>query len=136
MIIGFKPEFVPKIISGTKIHTIRDDEHDRWKPGMTMHMATGVRTKNYNQFHTAIVISVQRILIYPTPWEMIVIWDGDTHTCLCEDNIKLLAKHDGFDSTALFWLWFSKNHNGKPKKLIHWTNLTYPIPGIGDHLPY
>jgi hypothetical protein len=136
MIIGFNPEFVPKIISGTKIHTIRDDEHDRWKPGMTMHMATGVRTKNYNQFHTSTCVSFQKILIYPTLRQIAIIKDANVHEWLCYDNINLLAKNDGFDSTTLFWMWFLRNHNGKPKKLIHWTNLTYPIPGIGEDLPY
>jgi hypothetical protein len=33
MILGFKPCFVAPILAGTKIHTIRDDPHNRWKAG-------------------------------------------------------------------------------------------------------
>lgn len=65
MVIGFKEQFVYKILNGTKIHTIREDKHDRWRPGMTMHMATGVRTKNYKQFHEDNCTSVQEISIFP-----------------------------------------------------------------------
>lgn len=33
--------FEAKIKAGTKIHTIREDEHDRWKPGMAIHFWIG-----------------------------------------------------------------------------------------------
>lgn len=33
--------FEAKIKAGTKIHTIRDDVHDRWKPGMPIHFWIG-----------------------------------------------------------------------------------------------
>lgn len=48
MILGFKPQFVQPIIDRTKIHTIREDKHNRWVPGKVIHMATGVRTKSYS----------------------------------------------------------------------------------------
>lgn len=44
-----KTEFVEKILAGRKLHTLRSG--NRWKAGMTIHMATGVRTKHYNQFN-------------------------------------------------------------------------------------
>ena len=50
MVIGFNKQFPDKITEGTKKHTIREDKHDRWNAGMIMHMATGVRTKNYKCF--------------------------------------------------------------------------------------
>jgi hypothetical protein len=65
MVLGFKKEFPwggptyfkEKILIGAgygpphppKIHTIRAG--DRWGAGMTIHMANGVRTKNYQQFN-------------------------------------------------------------------------------------
>ena len=57
MILGFKTHFddgvptnfVEKILSGEKIHTLR--QSNRWKTGMYLHMATGVRTKKYKQFN-------------------------------------------------------------------------------------
>ena len=63
MILGFKNQFVPAILDGTKIHTIRKDPHHRWKPGMTIQMATGVRTKKYKCFKKAICVSVQEVRI-------------------------------------------------------------------------
>ncbi len=65
MIIGFKPQFVDPILNGTKIHTIRLDPYERWKPGMKMHMATGVRTKHYKQFAEKICVGVSFIHIFP-----------------------------------------------------------------------
>ena len=67
MVIGFHKQFVPLIKSGSKIHTIRIDKHNRWKAGMKMHMATGVRTKKYKQFCgtlTCIIIQNIQIIYY------------------------------------------------------------------------
>ena len=50
MILSFKPQFVPKILDGTKKHTIRADKHNRWHNKMTIHFATGVRTPQYEKF--------------------------------------------------------------------------------------
>lgn len=47
MILSFKEQFIPKILDGTKIHTIREDKKNRWEAGKKIHFATGVRTKNY-----------------------------------------------------------------------------------------
>jgi len=63
MVLGFEQQFVEPILSGTKIHTIREDKHNRWKPGRSIQMATGVRTKNYNQFNEDECVSVQEIKI-------------------------------------------------------------------------
>ena len=63
MILGFKKQFPPMILVGTKIHTIREDKHDRWKAGNKIHFATGIRTKNYNQFYSGVCKSVQAITL-------------------------------------------------------------------------
>ena len=135
MILGFKTQFIPKILDGTKIHTIRVDAHDRWKPGMKIQFATGVRTSYYNQFHEAECASVQRItfarpaigfpsgkIIEPTKPNIYV--DG---LWILRPTIRLtLAKNDGFDSEEELLTWFdTKAYLGKPLKLIHWTTLKY-----------
>lgn len=63
MVLGFKPQFVQKILNKSKIHTIREDSNDRWKAGRKIQMATGVRTKNYNKFAETDCISTQKIEI-------------------------------------------------------------------------
>lgn len=123
MILGFKTinpktkeptNFVQKIMDGTKIHSIR--QGNRWKPGMLIHAATGVRTKNYNRFKMLSVISVQNIVIHPTGLIMI---DG---AGLNEYTKSLLATNDGFYSLEDFFLWFDNYCNGQ---IIHWTNYRY-----------
>ena len=117
MVIGFKERFIKPILARTKLHTIRGDSHNRWKIGMRMHMATGVRTKKYNQFNEEICKSVQKIKIYSYP-EIIII-DGRK---LSYPEISDLSKNDGFESIDEFWSWFYPDFEGK---IIHWTELKY-----------
>lgn len=122
MVLGFKKQFVPLIKSGSKIHTIRIDKHNRWKAGMKMHMATGVRTKKYKQFcGTLTCIRTQKIqIIYKktSPCPKIFV-DGKL---LNSDESYLLAKADGFSNTWEFRQWFNKDFRGK---IIHWTDRKY-----------
>lgn len=137
MVLGFKKHFVEPILKGTKIHSIRAGE--RWKPEMKIHMATGVRTKNYHCFKEAICKGVQKIEI---------LWDTDVHfaisgsTLMANDrrdffkviidgkqqsvdkgNIESLAFYDGLKDgvTFLQWpSWYLKNFTGQ---IIHWTDI-------------
>ena len=122
MVIGYKPQFVDKILNGTKIHTIREDKHNRWHPGMTMHMATGVRTKNYNQFYEDKCVSVQEIAIFPQYKNVLIYPEWEQSYFLTNHEIETLAKNDGFDTVEDFWEWFDHQFYGK---IIHWTNHTY-----------
>jgi hypothetical protein len=131
MVLGFKTispitkqptKFQEKIVEGKKIHTIR--EGDRWRAGMKIHFATGVRTKRYTQFNSGIVTSVQNIHIAP-PFEKdgyttgLILIDGNG---LNEYTKSLLATNDGFDSINDFWLWFKEGIHGQ---IIHWTGYKY-----------
>jgi len=122
MVIGFKNQFVPKILDGSKKHTIREDATNRWKEGRVMDMATGVRTKQYNKFTEQICTGIQTILIIRVSDELnqtIVNVDGRE---LSLDEIQKLAWNDGFENLIDFWLWFKDGFDGK---LIHWTDLRY-----------
>lgn len=122
MVIGFNPRFKEPIIAGTKIHTIRQDQHNRWKAGMVMHMATGVRTKNYSMFCAVMCKSTQAVEIIGESDELngvIVKVDG---RALSLPEVKQLAWNDGFDNLADFWRWFSDDFTGK---ILHWTELRY-----------
>jgi hypothetical protein len=140
MVIGFKERFIEKINDGTKIHTIRVDKHDRWKSGMKMHMATGVRTKKYHQFDERICIGVQNIsILYQKPYykkgkcyqDVFIFIDNHffgeanfvENAIYCYDSkIKELSINDGFYDEIEFFKWFNKDFNGK---IIHWTNKRY-----------
>ena len=118
MVLPFKPQFVPKILSGQKIHTIREDKGNRWKPGRKIHMATGVRTKNYKCFKEATCVSVQEIVIdwfaYGAKHRPDVRVAGRS---LYAAEVMQLAYNDGFDSMQAFFEWFSEDFIGK---IIYW----------------
>jgi hypothetical protein len=122
MVIGFKQRFIKPILEKTKIHTFREDIPDRWKEGKKMHMATGIRSKRYNQFYLSTCKSTQLIeIICPSDYmnETIVKVDGRE---LNQDELRQLAYNDGFDNLVDFWMWFTDGFNGK---IIHWTDLRY-----------
>lgn len=141
MILGFKLKhpatgaplkFVQRILSNIKIHTLRTDE--RWKKGVSIQMAIGVRTKHYKQFnHTAPHLQTctgkQKIEIryidrdteiYPRVWI-----DGKPYRYyLGADKAVLdtLAVNDGFDDFKDFCAWFNTDWTGY---IIHWTDFRY-----------
>jgi hypothetical protein len=136
MILGFKKQFVSKILDGTKKHTIREDATNRWKEGRLIDMATGVRTKQYNKFTEQICIGTQKIEF---KWKtnnkglvsesrgVLVFIDGinvTNHSFQDTDKmvVEVLAKNDGFDNLTDFFDWFSEDFTGK---IIHWTDLIY-----------
>ena len=134
MILGFKKQFVTPIIKGEKIHTIREDKNNRWKKGNLIHFATGMRTKNYNQFKIDICKSVQKIEIkYRLGFNdekriPSVFVDGKKFVEGLEigysDFPKLieLINNDGFELAKDFFDWFNKDFKGK---IIHWTDYLY-----------
>ena len=128
MVLGFTKSFVvfnkrkptgfeEKIINGTKIHSVRWDDHDRWKSGCKIHFCTGVRTSKYNCFHEGVCKNTQKITIDSGR----IIVEG---TYLSDEEVKQFAKNDGFDSVDDFWWWFDQ-YSPFIGKIIHWTDLLY-----------
>jgi hypothetical protein len=131
MVLGFKPQFVDKILNKTKLHTIREDKNRRWKVGNDIHFATGVRTKNYNQFHKSRCKKVDDIeIIWNHPFKgdfsssSCVMIDGKGYFSVLINSRRLgyseicqLAKNDGFANVTEFAEWFSSDFKGR---LIHW----------------
>ena len=120
MILGFKPQFVPGIRGLAKIHSIREDKHKRWKPGMKIHFATGVRTKNYDCFLIGRCQSVQEIEMSWTKGVSFTFVDGKKL-----DSFKLqeLFINDGFNDWGEVIEFFG--YNDFKGRLIHWTNKRY-----------
>lgn len=116
-----------------KLHTIRQDPHDRWKAGNKIHFVINNRTKNRFQFAPVIEVkSVQKIEIKShghfyegectavTPFiKAKVIVDG---SLLAYEDAERLAINDGFESLAHFLHYFPYHFTGK---IIHWTNIHY-----------
>lgn len=131
---GSPTEFVQKIINAIwikhglplgsnlppKAHTIRDDPHNRWKPGRRIHFATGVRSGNRDDFAQDVCTEVQQIIIDPATHRVFV-----NARELSPAGIDELAINDGFPDTDSFFAWFAKGDSGKTRKLIHWTDKRY-----------
>ena len=128
MVLGFlkgfnvsgkrKPtNFEEKIKKGIKLHTIRWDDKKRWREGMKIHFAHGVRTNNYNCFREGVCDGVQEVEILRR--EIYV--DGRE---LSSDEIEYLSMNDGFDSVEEFWHWFD-DYSPFKGRMIHWTTLRY-----------
>lgn len=143
MILGYKKywpwggftNFAQKIILGKKIHTIRIDKNNRWKPGMKIQHAHGVRTKYYIQFFKGECISVQPIQIdvfdkfkqgcFPITFKNNVVkyyFVKVSYRILEPSEILQLSVNDGFDSVYSFFQWFK---NGFQGKIIHFTDFKY-----------
>lgn len=126
MVIGFRKQFVPQILAGIKKHTLRDLDPNhplRWKPGMKMHQATGVRTKNYNCFNVETYKSYQRAFLLYGDAELRVLIDGRR---LDDKEKAFFIKSDGFKNETEFIQWFfPKGEGDKLLTLLHWTDLRY-----------
>lgn len=135
-----------------KLHTIREDKHNRWKIGNSIQMV--YRGKNYsieNHFNKGFeelqkCVSIQKIKIIwynfhfkdnpiltgkpsltPKPMDFIthrepVVEIDSKRFPSGCSQVKTLAQNDGFDSLEQFYKWFNKDFEGK---IIHWTDLRY-----------
>ena len=121
MVLSFKPQFKDKILDGRKIHTIREDQNHRWQKGKKIHFATGVRTKNYNQFKEGICTFNQSVLLDPESKEIWLGLNGKMNLLDKKHYLKF-AQNDGFDTEEAFWKWFNQPFNGV---VIHWTDFIY-----------
>ncbi|KKM06294.1 hypothetical protein LCGC14_1745450 [marine sediment metagenome] len=121
MVLGFKKQFPDLIMKEIKIHSIREDTHRRWYKGRKIHFATGSRTKNYNKFRDGECKGVQAVAIL---WKsgVPVVYIGEAAFPSTANQVALLAKNDGFESTEDFFKWFNKEFRGW---IIHWTDFKY-----------
>jgi hypothetical protein len=129
MVLPFKQQFVTPILDGTKIHTLRTDEKRRWKSGKTIHFATGVRTKNYKQFHENTCKSVQTVHMSHVFNDVIQISVNGRELFGFHEHLAF-AKNDGFDTWESFFDWFyplikSSEDEFLVLRLIHWTDFRY-----------
>jgi hypothetical protein len=116
-----------------KIHTIRKDSSNRWKPGNDIHFTINVRTKKEFQF-APVLKCVTTQLIKINHFSDVVEIEIDNTKVLkayhkgfnkiieYDFEIETLAKNDGFDSIEDFFQYFNEDFTGK---IIHWTNLKY-----------
>lgn len=130
MILNFKPEHVPPILAGTKIHSMREDQHNRWKAGMGIQFYTGARTKNMKKLREdGICLGLQKVHLYQGSVGIMVVIDG---RCLDADEVLVLACNDGFKNTEPWMRFFIpeipssiSDMNRWHGRIIHWTDKKY-----------
>lgn len=129
MVIGFKQQFVNPILTGSKIHTIREDKGGRWFAGRIMHMYTGGRfSKEYHQFAEHQCVSVQNVYMTYYNGKLEITVDDTLIYGWPERNN--LAISDGFESWEAFEKWWVHVLMEKPDRtfkgvIIHWTKFKY-----------
>ena len=122
MVLGFKPDFVPLIIAGTKVHTIRAG--NRWTAGQPIHFCTNVGPDTMTKFQPdGVVKAVQSIRAKIIHGSCFVEIDGRQ---LQGKELAELVNRDGFRSLPELFNFLASYH-GLPfaGQLIHWTDLVY-----------
>lgn len=105
-----------------KLHTIREDKNNRWKPGVIIDFFINTRTKDMFRFAPRIpVVSTQKIVIRHQEImnDANITIDG---MVLNYSQKEHLAQNDGFDSLKDFFAYFNEDFEGK---IIHWTDFKY-----------
>lgn len=136
MILSYSnPKFKGLILSGQKIHTIRQDVHDRWKVGMSIqHWMYNPRNvaKGPHKFLDGTCAGIQyihmvrqgdytpKVFVRSSPVRF-----GTGRVWLTQSQVHELADNDGL-TISEFIEWFLPN--GAPDyygKIIHFTNFMY-----------
>jgi hypothetical protein len=145
----WETNFVEKILDGQKVHTIREDEKERWKVGNEIHFCTGGFTPG-RIFHEGKCVAT---IPFSVKWATI----GDNENIKqatvsigalqswftlgvdqyelmkkgkdfgyigCSEIIKQLAENDGFDDIGQFFGWFNDDFTGK---IICWEKVKYSL---------
>mgnify|MGYP003669232294 CR=1 FL=1 len=140
MLLGFKKQFAPKILDGSKKFTIRNPRKREPKIGATLHMYTGLRTKNtevISKEHT--LKGIQLVDIYinidaKTEGYMDIKVDG---RLLHFNEHPEFVKADGFEKTTDFATYWMKSIGFKNREtdtwevsvtdliMYHWTDLRF-----------
>lgn len=119
------PHFVDDILNGVKIHTIRDDKHNRWRPGMSIqHWRGNPRNKSKNPYHfgESRCTGVEKIYIINERGE---VWIRVNDRWLTPVEIILLARNDGLNMDEFKARFVPDEGQSFEGRIIHWTSIRY-----------
>jgi hypothetical protein len=111
--LNFQKRFVPRILNGTKVHTIRIIGKRLHVAGEMLYMQTGPRFKP-ERFMTRPCIRVREIVLHE---ETLTIWNEDRSGFIVPP-LDTFARADGFDSWQELSRFFI--HPVPPTQLIQW----------------
>lgn len=119
---NFQARFVPFIKAGTKKHTIRAKRARPDKPGNTLHLYQGLRTKKTKLILRAPCVKVEEITIVKSGdlWPQYTVRiDG---MMLDRSECEALARRDGFSNFQEMMKFWTEPSNRLPFEghIIHW----------------
>jgi hypothetical protein len=132
MLLGFKKRFVKPVECGSKIHTFRNKRKVRPKVGETIHMYTGLRTKQCSKILGEYIFKSSQpirmtIRLNDTGF-ILKLKIGDKHRWILEE-LETMAINDGFENLYCFVNYWTDGFNKRKVafsgECIHWTDLTY-----------
>lgn len=99
-----------------KKHTIRVDKNNRWRVGMLIQFATGVRTKNYQKFADGICTKTEKFCLKYVG-ESVLVQIGNifysNNNGLGIAFLNQFAVNDGFKDLQEFLAYFNQDFEGK-----------------------
>ena len=117
MILGFNEDFIPAIVAGTKIHTIRAGQ--RWQAGtLAQFCAQAHQPSQYEFWPARPIVAVQAIELTATEVRIA----GRT---LPPAELLALAQADGFGTVGELLAFFADNPLPFRGQLVHWTDCRY-----------
>jgi hypothetical protein len=109
-----------------KIHSLREGK--RWKPGMSIQMAYGVRSRNYYQFNSG----ATDLTTCKSTQDIFMTYDGYAleitvaHSIyMMPHQIDLLIKNDGLTREQFLGWFFPNKKDEWSGQIIHWTDFKY-----------
>lgn len=117
MVLGFNEDFVPAILAGTKVHTIREGQ--RWRVGEVAEFCVRAHQPDQHAFWPPLpIVSVQDIELTATELRV-------DKRLLSPPELLALAQADGFASAADLLAFFAGRPLPFRGQLLHWTTLRY-----------
>jgi hypothetical protein len=121
---NFKARFAPRILDGSKCHTIRPLRDRSDKPGNTLHLYTGLRTKSARLLKRVECVRIEEITIEHHPERFLdddpnlfsVTIDG---VVLDRGECEAFARRDGFENFADMMEFWSGRLPFKGQ-ILHW----------------
>lgn len=117
MTLGFDEVFIPAILAGTKVHTIRAGQ--RWRAGDIAHFCARAQQPDCYEFWPARPVQlVQEFELTATEVRL----DGRP---LTPAQLLALAQADGFNTATELLAFFVDKPRPFQGQLVHWTELRY-----------
>ncbi|MVN77950.1 hypothetical protein GO988_16595 [Hymenobacter sp. HMF4947] len=117
MVLGFNEAFIPAIVAGHKIHTIRAGY--RWQAGDVAQFCARARQPDQYEFWPPLpILSIQNVELTATSLRV----DG---RLLGPTEVLALAQADGFATTAELLGFFADQPSPFLGQLVHWTTKRY-----------